>query len=110
MTDKELSALRREKFGFVFQSYNLLSEFCVEENIKMPLFLDKQPCDGEYIEEIMKSLGILEKRYKFPDELSGGQQQRVALARALANKPRIIFADEPQATWIKRQGKRLCSF
>lgn len=107
MTDKELSALRRQKFGFVFQSYNLLSEFCVEENIKMPLFLDKRPCDEAYIEEIMKSLGILEKRYKFPDELSGGQQQRVALARALANKPRIIFADEPTGNLDKKTGEEV---
>lgn len=107
LTDKELSALRRKKFGFVFQSYNLLSEFCVEENIKMPIFLDNQLCDEAYIEEIMKSLGILEKRYKFPDELSGGQQQRVAIARALANKPRIIFADEPTGNLDKKTGEEV---
>lgn len=107
MSDKELAGLRRDKFGFVFQSYNLIPEYCVEENIKMPLFLGKKKCDEAYIEEVMESLGIMEKRYRFPDELSGGQQQRVAIARALAAKPKVVFADEPTGNLDRKTGEEV---
>lgn len=95
LKDSELSKLRRQKMGFVFQSYNLLPEFCVEENIKMPLYLNKNNPDKRYIKKIMEMLDIADLRLKFPNQLSGGEQQRVALARALAARPSIIFADEP---------------
>jgi len=95
LKDNELSKLRRQKMGFVFQSYNLLPEFCVEENIKMPLYLNKNNPDKRYIKKIMEMLDIADLRLKFPNQLSGGEQQRVALARALAARPSIIFADEP---------------
>lgn len=91
----ELAEIHRKKFGFVFQSYNLLPEFCAEENIKMPLYLDGVVVDLDYTEELMKKLGIIDLRYKFPSQMSGGEQQRVAIARALVAKPKIIFADEP---------------
>ncbi|MCB6200887.1 ABC transporter ATP-binding protein [Extibacter muris] len=95
LKDSELSKLRRQKMGFVFQSYNLLPEFCVEENVKMPLYLNKNNPDNRYIKKIMEMLDIADLRLKYPNQLSGGEQQRVALARALAARPSIIFADEP---------------
>lgn len=107
MKDKELSEIRRRKFGFVFQSYNLLPEFCVEENVKMPLYLDNVKEDKSYIEEIMTKLGIIDLRLKFPCQLSGGEQQRVAIARALAAKPRILFADEPTGNLDQKSGQEV---
>lgn len=107
MKDKELSEIRRRKFGFVFQSYNLLPEFCVEENVKMPLYLDNAKEDKSYIEEIMTKLGIIDLRLKFPCQLSGGEQQRVAIARALAAKPRILFADEPTGNLDQKSGQEV---
>lgn len=95
MKSRELAGMHRKKIGFVFQSYNLLPEFCAEENIKMPLYLDDVKGDPDYIEEMMEKLGIIDLRLKFPCQMSGGEQQRVAIARALAAKPKIIFADEP---------------
>lgn len=103
--DKELSELRRKKIGFVFQSYNLLPEFCVEENIKMPLYLDHIVPNERFIKKVMKELGIINLRLKFPSQLSGGEQQRVAIARALAAKPSIIFADEPTGNLDQQSGR-----
>lgn len=93
MKDAKLSAMRREKMGFIFQSYNLLPEFCVEENIRIPLYLNHTKVDKHYIRGLMEKLGIYELRFKFPSQLSGGEQQRVAIARALAAQPDIVFAD-----------------
>lgn len=95
LSDEKLSALRREKLGFIFQSFNLIPVINVYENIVLPITLDNKKVDKEYIEKIVTILGIQDKMNKFPNELSGGQQQRVAIARALANRPQIIFADEP---------------
>lgn len=107
MKDKEIAEIRRKKFGFVFQAYNLLPEFCAEENIKMPLYLDAAKVDEDYIEEIMKKLGIIDLRFKFPCQLSGGEQQRVAIARALAVKPRLIFMDEPTGNLDQKSGQEV---
>ncbi|CEH34820.1 ABC transporter ATP-binding protein [Romboutsia lituseburensis] len=95
LSEEKLSALRRQKLGFIFQSFNLIPVINVYENIVLPITLDNRKVDREYIEGIVSILGINDKMNKFPNELSGGQQQRVAIARALSNKPEIIFADEP---------------
>ncbi len=95
MNDSKLSKIRREEFGFVFQSFNLIPIIKVYDNIVMPVSLDDQKPDKKYIGELIDKLGLRDHINKYPDQLSGGQQQRVAIARALANKPSIIFADEP---------------
>ena len=95
MGDDKLSKLRREEFGFIFQSYNLIPVINVYDNIVLPVAIDKKKENREYIDSLIKKLGISNQVNKFPNELSGGQQQRVAIARALSNKPSVIFADEP---------------
>ncbi|MDK2562915.1 ABC transporter ATP-binding protein [Romboutsia sedimentorum] len=95
LSEEKLSQLRRRKFGFIFQSFNLIPVVDVYENITLPVSLDSKNVDKNYVYEIIEILGLKDKIKKFPNELSGGQQQRVAIARALVNKPDIIFADEP---------------
>ena len=95
LKDKELSETRRRKIGFIYQDYNLISEFTAYENIILPIRLDGKNPEKEKIEELMKTLGILYCKDKFPKEMSGGEQQRVAIARAIAIEPAIILADEP---------------
>ncbi|GAA3658812.1 ABC transporter ATP-binding protein [Asaccharospora irregularis] len=95
LNDDKLSKIRREEFGFIFQSYNLIPVINVYDNIVLPVSLDGKKEDKKYVNELIKKLGIESQVRKFPNELSGGQQQRVAIARALANKPSVIFADEP---------------
>ena len=92
----ELTIFRRRNIGFVFQNYSLMPVLNVYDNITLPVTFDKgKHVYHQYIKELLKDLGLWEKRKKYPDELSGGQQQRVAIARALANKPAVILADEP---------------
>lgn len=93
--DEELTIFRRRKIGFVFQAYNLVPVLNVYENIVLPIELDGNKVDEEYVDSIITSLGLKEKINSMPNQLSGGQQQRVAIARALATKPSIILADEP---------------
>ena len=95
LSDDELSKIRRQEFGFIFQSFNLIPVLNVYDNIILPIQLDGKKEDKEYIMAIVKKVGLEDQLEKFPNELSGGQQQRVAIARALSNKPAIIFADEP---------------
>ncbi|MGL5754701.1 MAG: ABC transporter ATP-binding protein [Paraclostridium sp.] len=95
LNDDKLSKVRREKFGFIFQSYNLIPVINVYDNIVLPVSISGKKADKEYIEDLINKLGLKSQIKKFPNELSGGQQQRVAIARALANKPSVIFADEP---------------
>ncbi len=95
MTDRELSAYRRRKTGFIFQNYNLIPVLNVLENIMLPLDLDNAKPDNNYLNELLEITGLADKKKRFPHELSGGQQQRVAFVRALIHKPEIIFADEP---------------
>ena len=94
-SDKELSAFRRKRIGFIFQQFNLLPVLTAKENIIMPLLLDKQKPDEAYLKQLTELLGIQGRLEHLPHELSGGQQQRVAIARALVSKPAIVLADEP---------------
>lgn len=93
--DEELTIFRRRKIGFIFQNYNLVPTLNVYENIVLPLGLDGNTPDKNYIDKIIQTLGLESKLKNMPNNLSGGQQQRVAIARALASKPAIILADEP---------------
>ena len=95
LNDDELSRIRRQEFGFIFQSFNLIPVLNVYDNIILPIQLDGKKEDKEYIMNIIKKVGLEDQLKKFPNELSGGQQQRVAIERALSNKPAVIFADEP---------------
>ncbi|CEO08185.1 ABC transporter ATP-binding protein [[Clostridium] sordellii] len=95
LNDDKLSKIRCEEFGFIFQSYNLIPVINAYDNIVLPISISGKKVDNDYIEDLIIKLGIKSQVKKFPNELSGGQQQRVAIARALANKPSIIFADEP---------------
>lgn len=95
LSEDNLSKLRIEKFGFIFQSFNLIPVVNIYENIVLPINIDNKKIDKKYVDSLISILGLKDKIDKFPNELSGGQQQRVAIARALANKPEIIFADEP---------------
>lgn len=95
LEDDEITILRRRKIGFVFQSYNLIPILNVRENIVLPVELDGETIDEEYLNVIIDSLGLQDKLDKLPNELSGGQQQRVAIARSLIAKPTFILADEP---------------
>ncbi len=91
----ELTIFRRRNIGFIFQQYNLVPILNVYENLTLPIQLDGKTVDEGYINQIMESLGIMDKQFSMPNQLSGGQQQRVAIARALATKPAIVLADEP---------------
>lgn len=95
MPEKKLTVFRRQNIGFIFQSFNLIPELNVEQNITFPLLLDYQKPDQRYVEELLEILGLKERRKHLPSQLSGGQQQRVAIGRALAARPAIIMADEP---------------
>ena len=95
MPEKKLTVFRRRNIGFIFQSFNLIPELNVEQNITFPLLLDYQKPDQKYVEELLGILGLKERRKHLPSQLSGGQQQRVAIGRALAARPAIIMADEP---------------
>ncbi|MCL1794396.1 MAG: ABC transporter ATP-binding protein [Oscillospiraceae bacterium] len=95
MTDEQLTIFRRRNVGFVFQSFNLVPILSVYENIVLPIELDGSTADKPFVDKIICTLGLSDKRDAMPNQLSGGQQQRVAIARALATKPFIILADEP---------------
>lgn len=95
LKEDELTIFRRRKIGFVFQSYNLVPVLNVYENIVLPIELDGNAIDTDYVENVIATLGLTEKKFNLPSQLSGGQQQRVAIARALAAKPAILLADEP---------------
>ena len=95
LKEEALTIFRRRKIGFVFQSYNLVPVLNVYENIVLPIELDGNKVDKEFVDRVIETLGLQEKIYALPSQLSGGQQQRVAIARALAAKPAILLADEP---------------
>src|SRR5699024_7293452 len=95
MKDRSLTVFRRRNIGFVFQSFNLIPELTVEQNILFPVLLDYQTPDRAYLEELLDVLGLTERRHHLPGQLSGGQQQRAAIGRALITRPKLILADEP---------------
>lgn len=99
-----LSKIRRRKIGFVFQAYNLIPALNVWENIVLPLGLDGKPLDEAFINDIIDTLGLTEKKHSLPNTLSGGQQQRCAIARAIAAKPSLILADEPTGNLDTKTG------
>lgn len=103
-SDKELSAFRRQRIGFIFQQFNLLPVLTAKENIIMPLLLDKKQPEEAYLKQLSDLLGISDRLTHLPHELSGGQQQRVAIARALIAQPDIIFADEPTGNLDSKSG------
>lgn len=106
-SDKELSAFRRQRIGFIFQQFHLLPVLTAKENIIMPVLLDKKQPDEAYLEQLSQMLGIRDRLTHLPHELSGGQKQRVAIARALIARPDIIFADEPTGNLDSKSGEEV---
>ena len=95
MKENQRTVFRRQNIGFVFQSFHLVAELNVEQNIIFPLLLDHQNPDPRQVEEILEVLGLADRRHHLPGQLSGGQQQRVAIGRALIMRPMLVLADEP---------------
>jgi putative ABC transport system ATP-binding protein len=109
LKDDELTIFRRRKIGFVFQAFNLVPVLNVYENIVLPLELDGEKVDKEFVDEILDTLMLTSKKESLPNQLSGGQQQRVAIARALAFRPAIILADEPTGNLDSKTGQDVLS-
>jgi putative ABC transport system ATP-binding protein len=110
LDDKALTALRRDKIGFIFQSFNLLPVLSAEENILLPLSIAGRKPDQAWYDQLVDTIGLRDRLSHRPSELSGGQQQRVAVARALASRPEIIFADEPTGNLDSRAGAEILDF
>src|SRR5690625_1822803 len=110
LDDARLTRLRRDRVGFVFQSFNLLPMFTAQQNIELPLELAGRKVDNMWLAQLVETLGIKDRLTHRPSELSGGQQQRVAIARALLTRPEVIFADEPTGNLDSRSGAEVLSF
>lgn len=110
LSEKQRTLLRRERLGFVFQSFNLVPSLTAEENIALPLRLAGRRPDAAWLTELVETLGLADRLTHRPSELSGGQQQRVAVARALVTRPEIVFADEPTGNLDSRHGQALLTF
>ena len=110
LDDKRLTLLRREKVGFIFQSFNLVPTLTALENITLPLSLAGKKPDQAWLDTVVKTLGLGDRLSHRPSELSGGQQQRVAVGRAMASRPAIIFADEPTGNLDSRAGAEILTF
>ncbi len=104
LKDRELAAFRRRRIGFIFQQFNLLPVLTAQENILLPLLLDKKRPDEAWLRQLTGLLGLSERLQHLPHELSGGQQQRVAIARALIAQPEVVFADEPTGNLDSKSG------
>ncbi len=110
LNDKQLTQLRRDRVGFVFQAYNLIPTLTAEENITLPMDIAGRDVDRGWFDQVVDTIGIRDRLRHRPTELSGGQQQRVAGARALVSKPEIIFADEPTGNLDSKSGAELLDF
>jgi putative ABC transport system ATP-binding protein len=110
LSDKQLTNLRREQVGFIFQSFNLIPTLNAMENIVLPLSLGGKKGDAAWIDRVVDTIGLRNRLDHRPSELSGGQQQRVAVARALASQPAIIFADEPTGNLDSKTGNEVLTF
>jgi putative ABC transport system ATP-binding protein len=110
LNDKQLTTLRREKVGFIFQAYNLVPTLTASENIVLPLSIAGKDPDPAWFDAVVNTIGISDRLSHRPGELSGGQQQRVAAARALVSRPEIVFADEPSGNLDSTSGGELLEF
>ncbi|MCI9033036.1 MAG: ABC transporter ATP-binding protein [Lachnospiraceae bacterium] len=110
MPEKKLTVFRRQHIGFIFQSFHLIPELNVEQNIIFPLLLDYQIPNPQFVNELLKVLGLEERRTHLPSQLSGGQQQRVAIGRALVTRPALILADEPTGNLDSRNSQEVIAF
>ncbi len=110
LKDRDLTLLRRERVGFIFQSFNLIPTLNADENILLPLTIAGQDPDLDWYNQIIETVGLRDRLNHLPSELSGGQQQRVAAARALVSKPEIVFADEPSGNLDSKAGAELLGF
>ncbi len=110
LNDKQLTLLRREKLGFIFQAFNLIPTLTAKENITLPLDLAGSKGDQAWIDNVIETVGLGDRMKHRPNELSGGQQQRVAVARALASQPEIIFGDEPTGNLDSRTSGEILDF
>jgi putative ABC transport system ATP-binding protein len=110
LNDKQLTKIRRDSFGFIFQAFNLIPTLTAEENITLPASIAGRKPDMEWVEKVVKTVGIDDRLKHRPNELSGGQQQRVAAARAMATKPEVIFADEPSGNLDSKSSRELLTF
>jgi putative ABC transport system ATP-binding protein len=110
LTERQRTLLRRDRIGFVFQSFNLVPALSAAENIALPLTLAGKKPDPDWLQRLVQVLGLQDRLEHKPNELSGGQQQRVAVARALIARPEIVFADEPTGNLDSRHGQALLAF
>src|SRR3954452_9971154 len=110
LNDKQLTTLRRDRIGFIFQAFNLVPTLTALENLPPPSALAGRKPDAEWLDSVVQTVGLQTRLKHRPSELSGGQQQRVAVARALAAKPAIIFADEPTGNLDSRTGAEILAF
>jgi putative ABC transport system ATP-binding protein len=110
LSEKDLTKLRRDHVGFVFQAYNLVPTLSAAENITLPMDIAGQDVDGAWFDQVVDTIGLRDRLKHRPSELSGGQQQRVAGARALVSRPTIVFADEPTGNLDSKSGAELLAF
>jgi putative ABC transport system ATP-binding protein len=110
MSDNELTVLRREQIGFVFQAFNLVPTLSAAENVELPFMLGAPRPESVWVDEVIAAVGLTDRKRHRPAELSGGQQQRAAVARALVTRPAVVFADEPTGNLDTRSGQEILGF